>query len=97
MRAPEPVGRALEPGKLAVESAGRVAEAAGRVLKPAERPPGASLNGSGVSWGAFGSQLGGLKPPGRNGDGENGAFLVCGGTIGHCPLKGRCPKAFPSI
>ena len=23
---------------------------------------------------------------------QNGAFLVCGGTIGHCPLRGRCPK-----
>ncbi len=24
---------------------------------------------------------------------QNGAFLVCGGTIGHCPLWGRCLKA----
>ena len=40
------------------------------------------------------SQLGG-QLRGRGGDGErekNGAFIVCGGTIGHRPLRGRCPK-----
>ena len=41
------------------------------------------------------SQVGG--PGGRGGrrkkrDRQNGAFLVCGGTIGHRPLRGRCPK-----
>ena len=28
----------------------------------------------------------------RETDRENGAFLICGGTIGHHPLRGRCPK-----
>ena len=23
---------------------------------------------------------------------KNGAFLVCGGTLGHCPPWGHCPK-----
>ena len=41
------------------------------------------------------SQLGGPQSQ-LGGDGEkrkkNGAFIVCGGTIGHRPLRGRCPK-----
>ena len=24
---------------------------------------------------------------------QNGVFMACGGTIGHCPLWGCCPKA----
>ena len=24
---------------------------------------------------------------------KNGAFLVCGGTVGHRPLRGHCPKS----
>ena len=28
----------------------------------------------------------------RQTDRENGVSLVCGGTIGHRPLRGRCPK-----
>ena len=29
---------------------------------------------------------------GRRKKKENGAFMVCGGAIGHHPLQGRCPK-----
>ena len=24
---------------------------------------------------------------------KNGTSLECGGTLGHCPLRGRCPKS----
>ena len=43
------------------------------------------------AWGSLKRQ----EQDGGGGDGEkrkNGAFLVCGGTIGHRPLRGRCPK-----
>ena len=57
--------------------------------------PGACLEGPGASWEAW-SQLGG--PAERPGGGteterQNRALPVCGGTIGHRPLRGRCPKS----
>ena len=39
--------------------------------------------------GPAGSLGGGRK---RQTDRQNGALPVCGGTIGHRPLRGRCPK-----
>ena len=43
---------------------------------------------SGATWeGQLGTPGGGEER-----EKQNGAFLVCGGTIGHRPLQGRCPK-----
>ena len=35
---------------------------------------------------------GGQRQTERERERENGVFLVCGGTIGHRPLRRRCPK-----
>ena len=57
------------------EPAGRGSDPAGRNLKPGER----ALKSAGrVSEPAGGGR--------RERERQNGAFLVCGGTIGHCPL-----------
>ena len=52
-------------------------------MKPAGRP-GATWEGQLGAWGGTEKD--------RQRDRQNGAFLVCGGTIGHRPLRGRCPK-----
>ena len=54
----------------------------GRASEPAERAPKPAGRAS---------ETGG-RPRGMEEKRENGAFLVCGGTIGHHPLRGRCPK-----
>ena len=84
-RASEPVGRASEPAGRASEPAGRASEPAGSASEPAERAP---------------KPAGRASEPGRRPGGgtekrerkKNRAFTVCGGTIGHRPLRGRCPK-----
>ena len=85
----EPVGKALE-------SAGRALVPAGRALEPAGKP-GASWEGPNASWEARGQLGGPAERPegGRRKEREIRAFLVCatGSTIGHHPLRGRCPKA----
>ena len=83
-RALEPVGRALEPAERALEPAGRALDPAGRALEPAGRPFEAS-------WEAQGHLGGPAKKHWGRGT-KNGAFLVCGGTLGHCPPWGHCPK-----
>ena len=50
-------------------------------MKPAGRPR--------ATWEGQLGTTGGME---RDRQTQNGAFLVCGGTIGHCPLRGRCPK-----
>ena len=65
-------------------------------LRASWEGPGASWEGPGASWEAW-SQLGGpAERPGGDGDRKrerkNRALPVCGGTIGHRPLRGRCPK-----
>ena len=96
----EPAGRALEPSGRALEPAGRVSEQArgapepdGRALEPTERASelaGRALEPArrpGANWEG---QVRGRR--GRREKKNNGALLVCGGTIGHRPLLGRCPK-----
>ena len=74
----EPAGRALEPAGRASEPAGRTLEPAGRALEPAGRP--------GASWeGQLRGRGGGTETQRKR------ALPVCGGTIGHHPLWGRCP------
>ena len=80
----EPFGRALEPAERALEPAGRVLDPAGRALEPAGRPFEAS-------WEAQ-SHLGGLAKKHWGRGTKNGAFLVCGGTLGHFPPMGPLPK-----
>ena len=70
-------GRGLESAGRAMEPAVRAMEPARRALEPAGRP--------GASWVG---QLKGLGGGGqRKKERKNRAFLVCGGTIGHCPQK----------
>ena len=57
----------------------RVVEPLGKALEPTGRP--------GASWAGQLRGRGGTEEKR-----ENEAFLVCGGTIGHSPLRGRCPK-----
>ena len=80
--------RALEPAERALEPAERALESVERALEPAWRPFEAS-------WAAR-SHLRGPEEEGRRKqtDRLNGAFMVCGGTIGHRPLQGRYPKAW---
>ena len=92
-RASEPAGRTLEPAGRALEPAGRVSEQArralepaGRALEPAERasePAGRALEPA--------ERPGGTETE-RKRERENRVLPVCGGTIGHRPLRGRCPK-----
>ena len=98
VRAPEPAGRALEPSERTLESARRVSGPAGRALMPVERllePAERALKPAEralETWeGQLGAPGGGTETE-RETDRQNGAFLVCGGTIGHRPLRGRCPK-----
>ena len=85
-RALEPAGRALEPAKRASEPARRALEPAGRALEPAGRP--------GASWeGQLRGRGGGRRQTDRQKERKNRALPVCGGTIGHRPLRGRCPKS----
>ena len=84
-RALEPAGRASEPAGRTPGPAGRSLEPAGRALEPAGRP--------GASWeGQLRGRRGGDGD--RQTDRKNRALPVCGGTIGHRPLRGRCPKTF---
>ena len=83
-RALEPVGRALEPAERALEPAGRALDPAGRALEPAGRPFEAS-------WEAQGHLGGPAKKHWGRGT-KNGAFLVCGGTLGHCPHGATAQK-----
>ena len=83
----KPAGKALEPAERALEPPGKALEPAERALEPAGRPFEAS-------WEARSH----LRGPGKGGrrkqtDRLNGAFMICGGTIVHRPLQGRCPKA----
>ena len=78
----EPAGMASEPAGRALEPAGRALEPAGRALEPAWRPE--------ASWEG---QLRGWEGRREKNDDNNGALLVCGGIIGHHPLRGRCPKS----
>ena len=90
--------RALEPGERALESGGRVPEPAGRTgraLNPAQKslePFKANEEAGSHLGGPAGSSGGGRTEREIKEDRQNGAFLVCGGTIGHYPLWGRCPK-----
>ena len=84
-RALEPAGRASEPAGRTPDPAGRSLEPAGRALEPAGRPR-ASWEGQPRSRGGGGD--GGKTQRER----KNRALPVCGGTIGHRPLRGRCPK-----
>ena len=81
---PDPAGRSLEPAGRALEPAGKALEPAGRPLEPAGRP--------GVSWEGQLRGRGGTETD-RQTDRKNRALPVCGGTIGHRPLLGRCPKS----
>ena len=84
----EPAGRALEPAGRASEPAGWTLEPAGWALEPAER----ALEPAGRPGASWEGQLRG-RGGGRRQKKNNGAFIVCGGTIGHRPLRGRCPKS----
>ena len=75
--ASEPAGRAMEPAWRAPEPAGRVSEQARWALEPAVRPR--------ASWEGQLRGLGEDKEKKRQTERENGAFVVCGGTIGRCP------------
>ena len=71
-----------------MEPAGRSSEPAGRASEPAERAPkpaGRASEPGGRPRGEGGTEK---KERKKN----NEAFIVCGGTIGHRPLRGRCPK-----
>ena len=84
-RGMEQAGRALEPAGRTLEPAERASEPAGRVLEPAGRP--------GASWeGQLRGRGGGRRQKERKKERKNRALPVCGGTIGHRPLRGRCPK-----
>ena len=85
---------ALDPVRKASEQA---AALGGPRIKPGE--PWSQLEGPQSQLGGPRSQLGGPQSQvGGPGGGRrkkirnNGAFTVCGGTIGHRPLRGRCPK-----
>ena len=88
-RASDPAGngRASELARRAFELPRWVSQPAGRVLVSSEpwtfwKGLGVSREGLGASW-----------EPGRL-EKENGErSLVCGGTIGHRPLRGRCLKS----
>ena len=71
----------------ASEPAGRALEPTGRGLKPSEGPRS--------QVGGLQSQLGGRGEGGRRRNRKKRIterFPICGGTIGHRPLRGRCPK-----
>ena len=80
--------RALEPAERALEPAERALESVERALEPAWRPFEAS-------WAARSHLRGPEEGRGQRKQTDilNGAFMVCGGTTGHRPLQGRCPKA----
>ena len=71
----------------------------GGASEPAGRPQ-SQLGGPQSQLGGPQSQVKGPRGGGteknnnknKNNKKNNGAFLVCGGTIGHRPLRGRCPK-----
>ena len=87
-RVSEQVRRALEPAGKALEPAERASEPARRVLEPAGRP--------GASWEGQLRGRGGTETD-RQTERENRALPVCGGTIGHRPLRGRCPKGYEPV
>ena len=68
-------------------------------LRASWEGPGASWEGPKVSREGPKASWEGLRarwePPREGGtekeNRQNGAFLVCGGTIGQCPLPGHCP------
>ena len=66
-----------------LEPAGRSSEPAGMTLEPVGR----ALESAGRA----------LEPPGMEKEGESflRAFLVCGGTIGHRPLRAAAQKSCP--
>ena len=70
----------MEPAGRASEPAGRASEPAGRAKEPAGRAP--KLGGRPHGWGG--------RTDGRKTKTEK--ISLCGDAIGHCPLRGRCPK-----
>ena len=78
-RASEPAGRVLDPVGKASEQARRASEEASALGEPTK----SSWESLRARWEARGDEEKREK---------NVAFLVCGGTIGHRPLRGHCPK-----
>ena len=79
--ASDTAGRTSEGAGRAPDGAGWTSVPVGRALEPAGRAPESAG-----------------RAPEPAGDGKkkkrkiNRALPVCGGTIGHCSLRGRCPK-----
>ncbi len=87
-----PAARVLEPAGRVSETAVRASELAERALEPNERAleiTGRALEPAGRPGATLEGQLGGLRGMQKK---KSGAILVCGGTIGHCPLWGHCSK-----
>ena len=106
-RASELAWRALDPDGKASEQVRRASKKAATLVGPRIKlgETWSQLGGPQSLLGGPQNQLGGPtkpagrfsepggRPPGKGGgQRQNRAFIICGGTIGHRPLRGRCPK-----